>query len=173
MPTNPPITADRLRRFFEKTVFIPPVACRVWIGGANEHGYGIFWNGERLEKAHRFALRAAGVYVPRDMDVLHSCDFPPCVNPEHFSVGTTQANVDDMWAKARATVQHRRGTAQTQAKLDDEKVARIRALWATGGWRQRDLAAEFGVSQSLVWRVIHWKNWKAPSGLLVERGRGR
>jgi len=132
--------------------------CWLWTGGVNEHGYGIFWTGAKLMKAHRFSF---------------CCDNPPCVNPDHLYAGSAQINVDDMWRRQRATVQRRRGTSQTQAKLDDSKASAIRELWATGLWRQRDIAAEFDVSQGLVWRVIHGRNWFAPSGVVIETGRGK
>lgn len=169
---QPDITADRLRRFEAKTTPAPPCDCVLWIGGVNEHGYGIFWNGKRLEKAHRFALRASGVDVPDWLDVCPHCDTPACVNAEHLFVGAAQKNVDDMWAKSRATVQKRHGTAQPQAKLDDEKVARIREL-GRRGVRQRDIAAMYGVCQATIWRVVNGRGWKQSSGVVVEKGRGR
>lgn len=166
-------TPHRLALFERKFIPEPNSGCWIWFGGVNEHGYGVFWNGERLEKAHRFSLRAAGVVVPHDADVCHTCDFPPCVNPEHLFVADAQANVDDMWRKRRATVQRRRGTAQGQAKLDDEIAARIRALYAAGILNQYELAAEYDVHQRTIWNVIHRRNWTASSGVVIERGRGK
>ncbi|MDK4730517.1 HNH endonuclease [Rhizobium phaseoli] len=151
---------------------VPFSGCVIWLAGANEYGYGVFWNGERLEKAHRFALRLSGVEVPDDLDVLHKCDVPACVNANHLFVGTAQINVDDMWAKRRATVQRRSGTAQAQAKLTDGAAEDIRML-AAAGHKQRDIAALYDVSQRLVWNVIHFKNWKRESGVIVETGRGK
>jgi hypothetical protein len=170
---TPPITLRRLRLFEEKVMPVPFSGCRVWLGGTNEHGYGVFWNGLRLEKAHRFALRAVGIDVPDDADVCHTCDVPCCVADNHLFVGDAQANVEDMWQKQRATVLRRRGTAQSQAKLDDAKAGEIRALWSSGSWKQRDIAAIFDVSQRLVWNVIHDRNWFAKSGVVVEKGRGK
>lgn len=151
----------------------PMSGCWLWFCGVNEHGYGVFWNGSRIEKAHRFSLRAYRTGPTEDQDVRHNCDNPACVNPDHLLIGLTQDNVDDMWRRKRATVQIRRGTAQTQAKLNDDKAAAIRRRYATGRWTQYELADEFGVSQAIVWMVIHGKLWTAPSGVVVERGRGR
>jgi hypothetical protein len=169
------IPQSRIERFEKKTTRVPVCDCVLWVGGVNEHGYGVFWNGVKLEKAHRFALRCAGVDVPADADVLHTCDVPCCVNPAHLYVGDAKANVSDMWARRRATVQHRRGTSQTQAKLTDEKAAEVRRIWREEKPRprQKDIGARFGVSQTLVWRVIHGMNWFADSGVIVTRGRGR
>lgn len=170
---QPDITEDRIRRFEAKTTPLVWTDCVAWIGGTNEHGYGVFWNGARLEKAHRFALRASGVFVPDDSDVCHTCDNPFCVNAAHLFVGDAQANVTDMWAKSRATVLRHCGTQNYAAKLDDRKVADIRAKYAAGGWTQYELADLYGVSQRAVWNVIHYTNWKRPSGLVVERGRSK
>jgi hypothetical protein len=164
------LTPDRLRRFEAKCIPEPMSGCKLWFGGCNEHGYGVFWNGERLEKAHRFAYRAAGHVLWTCEDLRHHCDTPSCVEPAHLVPGSTQENVNDMWRRRRAVVLHRRGTAQTQAKLTDEKATAIRAR---RGENQRKLAAEFGVSQRLVWNILHGKNWTRPSGIKVERGRGR
>lgn len=171
---TPYITADRIRRFEDKTIPEPNSGCLLWIAGVNEHGYGVFWNGEALEKAHRFSFRAfVCAELSADSNVCHRCDNPACVEPKHLFAGTAKQNTDDMWAKSRATVIRRIGTAQTQAKLNDDKAQQIRVLYATRKHKQRDLATHFGVSQRLIWNVIHHVNWRKPSGITVERGRGK
>lgn len=173
MPAPLPTQLSRRMRLFErKFVPEPNTGCSLWIGGVNEHDYGVFWNGYRLEKAHRFALRMSGVYVPDDADVCHTCDCPPCVNPDHLFVGDALANVRDMWAKSRATVLHHHGTAQSQAKLTDEKAAEIRRVYAAGLANQYELADTYGVSQKAIWRVVNNRGWLKPSGIAIERGRG-
>lgn len=167
------MTLTRYQRFEQKFIPEPNSGCWIWIGGTNEHGYGIFWNGEKLEKAHRYSLKCSGVEVPDDVDVLHRCDFPPCVNHEHLYCGDALLNVTDMWDRKRATVQRRCGTAQTQAKLNDEKAAEIRGFYSLGLFNQYELADRYGVSQGCIWRVVNNKNWLKPSGVIVETGRGR
>lgn len=55
----------------------------------------------------------------------------------------------------------RRGTAHHAAKLTWEQVAEIRRRYATGE-EQRPLAAEFGVSQAVVSKIVRWETWREP-----------
>lgn len=45
-------------------------------------------------------------------------------------------------------------------KLDETKVARIKYLWSTGEYVQREIASIFGVDQKLISNIIREKIWK-------------
>lgn len=80
--------------------------CWLWTGEANNMGYGIYciWEGEERQRllAHRFSALMAGmpVHSPKDV-VMHACDTPKCVRPDHLSVGTQGDNMRDARAKNR------------------------------------------------------------------------
>lgn len=76
-------------------------ACWVWTGATVPGGYGRF-RGEdgSLVVAHRFAF-AIFVSDPGEQLVLHRCDNPPCVRPDHLFLGTHGDNMRDMRAKGR------------------------------------------------------------------------
>lgn len=80
--------------------------CWLWTGELNSMGYGFFkiYEGHAREKilAHRFSAIMAGMPVkgPRDV-VMHTCDTPRCVRPEHLSVGTQTDNMRDARNKDR------------------------------------------------------------------------
>lgn len=82
--------------------------------------------------------------IPEGLDVLHTCDNPPCVNPSHLFPGTHQDNMADKCAKGR---QHR-GIRTGGAKLTDDKVRVLRMLRELGATYQ-SLADMYEVSHSV------------------------
>ena len=78
--------------------------CWIWTGDLR-HGYGRVTMNYRAISAHRASWEYHVGPVPDGMILLHTCDNPPCVNPEHLRIGTNQDNTDDMVAKGRASWQ--------------------------------------------------------------------
>lgn len=54
----------------------------------------------------------------------------------------------------------RNGEENTAVKLSNEKVVKIRELYASGMFKQSDLAKSFGVNQQSVSNIILKKTWK-------------
>ena len=76
-------------------------SCFPWIGAKVNGGYGkILFNG-KLQLAHRVVYEIMVGLIPEGLCVLHRCDYPPCVNPKHLFLGTSQDNTDDMLQKKR------------------------------------------------------------------------
>lgn len=70
----------------------------------NRRGYGSFTLDGSLGEsvaAHRFSWELHFGEVPDGMYVLHKCDNPPCVRPDHLFLGTQSDNMYDMWDKGR------------------------------------------------------------------------
>jgi hypothetical protein len=83
------------------------------------------------------------------MHVLHSCDVPKCVNPEHLFLGTHADNMADMVAKDR----HPRETEHHLGKLTDDQVRKIRALRADGV-TARWIADHYGITPGYVRQIV-------------------
>lgn len=75
--------------------------CWTWTGATRNGGYGSIKIRGRRHCTHRVAWTMERGAIPGDMNVLHKCDNPPCVNPEHLFLGTDADNVHDMVAKGR------------------------------------------------------------------------
>lgn len=76
--------------------------CWLWIGGRFDSGYGKVLRGAKKLRAHRVSYELYVAPIPEGMHVLHKCDNPPCVNPNHLFLGTHIDNMRDMERKGRA-----------------------------------------------------------------------
>jgi hypothetical protein len=99
---------DRFMRFVSPE---PNSGCWLFTGHALPKGYCPFQFGGRggvHTYAHRFSYEHVGrKALPQDAHVLHSCDVPCCVNPEHLFLGDQAANMQDMAAKGRNVLTNR------------------------------------------------------------------
>lgn len=146
------------RPFYEQTRRAQG-GCIEWTGRRNPQGYGVArkFLGEPEEKrAHRRSWIMAHGEIPKGLLVLHVCDNPPCVNPDHLFLGTNMDNSRDKHAKGRG--KYLRGASHGCAKLSDEDVLRIREASLFGA-RRIDLAKGHGVSVSLISAIRARTQW--------------
>lgn len=122
--------------------------------GANAGGYGYLRvNGEQTY-AHRFSWSQKNGDIPSGIDILHRCDVPYCVNPEHLFSGTAKDNAQDALKKGRMV--NYKGEEHGSAKLTDADVLAIRASKE----KQRDTAAKYGVTQAAISSIVRRKVWQ-------------
>lgn len=76
--------------------------CWEWTGSVSSTGYGTFRYAGVGYSAHRFAHEMFIGPIPAGLVVMHSCDNPKCVNPDHLRAGTYSDNSTDMVRKGRA-----------------------------------------------------------------------
>lgn len=127
-------------------------SCWEWTGPVNSKGYGVISRkvyGEAL--AHRYAFSLTVGDIPNGACVLHRCDNPRCVNPDHLFTGSKAENNADMMAKGR----YARGESNGQSKLTNDLVAQIRSAAGT----HASIAAHFSVHQSTVTRIKAGRIW--------------
>src|SRR5687768_11211559 len=95
--------------------------CWLWTANVDRDGYGYLNRGRLGEgnvRAHRASYEVFVGPIPPGLYVLHRCDVPGCVNPEHLFVGTQKTNLQDAAAKNRTA----RGERVSSAKLTADDV---------------------------------------------------
>lgn len=128
--------------------------CLEWQGSRHNQGYGIFWRDGKRIYAHREIYEASHGPIPKGMCVCHTCDNPPCINPEHLFLGTYLDNTRDMMSKGRFPI----GERVSWSKLTDADVLEIRKI---GNSTPRFLIAKrYGVHTTTIRDVLNNKKWK-------------
>lgn len=134
-----------------------PYICWEWLGAKNVWGYGVCTFSGKTAASHRVAWEIANGPVPDSKHVLHRCDNPPCCNARHLFLGTHTENMEDKASKGRCSTIH--GEGQKNSKLTTAKVNEIRQKRAVGA-TVTAIAAEYGVSKSVISEVVNGRSWK-------------
>lgn len=133
-------------RFWSKVRVGRPTECWTWDAALSDKGYGRFKMAGKLELPHRVAYCMCKGPIPEGEGyqgavVMHRCDNPRCVNPEHLSIGSQSENMRDCVTKGRLT--HRTGRIPPeiiQAIIDDPRPL-------------REAAKIYGVSRTRVHKI--------------------
>lgn len=153
-------------RYNSKITFRGPRECWPWTGAHDKKGYGIFWGGEYYPNGRGIYVRATrwrwtqlhGPIESPKLFVCHNCDWPPCMNPEHWFLGDHAANMADMKQKGRGTGPGR-GEANHSSRLTAEQVIEMRDRYSAGDVSLAWLGVEYGVSWSTVGKIVRREKW--------------
>lgn len=97
-------TRSLAERFWEKVR--KSDGCWEWGAATREGGYGVIQLGRgRGTKGAHIVAYELEVGPTEGRWVLHRCDNPPCVRPDHLFLGDVNANNQDMIEKGRAWYQ--------------------------------------------------------------------
>ena len=132
-------------------------SCWEWMGHTNLKKQGQIRVGDKTRSVHRLSWEIHCGAIPEGLHVLHKCDVPWCVNPEHLYVGTNLQNIQDKVERSRCRKQC--GSINGGSKLSDGQVKIIRAAYNSGEANQMVLSARFGVSQGQISKILSRKRW--------------
>lgn len=139
-------------RFEQKVERIPGVDCHLWTACLIARDYGGIQHNGKIKRAHRVAYELYVGPIPDGMCVLHRCDTPACVNPDHLFVGTPADNSEDMCSKGRSP----KGVRNGRAKLEESQILAIRADPRS----QRTIGKEYGISRIQVRHIKRRIQWQ-------------
>lgn len=130
-----PVTIEWLKGFI---VIDSNTECWNWQRGKTYEGYGVVKQNYKMQFAHRLSFELLKGPIPSGLWILHKCDNPSCINPEHLRLGTPIENTWDAISKGRF-----------DHSLSQSDVENIRASHDT----QSVLAKRFGVNQCTISRI--------------------
>jgi hypothetical protein len=142
-----PSDRERFARFVERGP-----GCWHWTAAVQGKGYGSFWSSRsrRQVLAHRMAFAIAHGGVDGGTVVMHTCDNPSCVRPDHLRAGSQLDNMQDKMTKGR----------QRYSKLPAEccdcgKPLATRGRCRDCGIKRRAARRRFNPYRGLAQRVSH------------------
>ncbi len=122
-------------------------------GFRNADGY-VIWSGHgRKTSAHRVSYENSRGVIPRGSEVRHSCDNPPCINPDHLEIGTHSDNMIDRSRRGR----HPRAVASP------DLVRQVREM-RSSGFSRRETAQATGLSEPVVTSITTGAAWSWVEG---------
>jgi hypothetical protein len=143
----PELTSKQVNRFYQN-IQLQTSGCIEWVGGKMTDGRGRIKLKGKLYLISRIAYFIFNSVDPKEWQVCHTCDNPPCVNPEHLFLGTAADNMKDKALKMRGAT-----------KLTPDLVIEIRQL-RTEGYSYGKLSQKFGVQKSALWKIANNQDWK-------------
>jgi hypothetical protein len=126
--------------------------------GLNSAGYAQISVHGKTEYHHRLTYALANGLTMQEIVgavIMHKCDNPACVNPEHLVLGTQQDNVRDRCAKGRTNTGTTRGDQHHKNVIATSDVNDIRVSTLSS----RQLATVYGASQGAIMGIRSFRNW--------------
>jgi hypothetical protein len=148
------ITDTTKQRFFDKVE--KTATCWNWNGSTINGKYGHMFipSINKNALAHRISWVIANGEIPEGEGfhgtcVLHKCDNPKCVNPDHLFIGTHKDNMADRQYKGR----------HPNAKLNVETAREVKSLLKKGV-DMKDIAIKMGVHKATISDIFIGRAWK-------------
>ena len=144
------------QRLVDNSCINENTGCWIWEKRTNPDGYGEMWYGDNSERCHRVS---AIVFLGEDIKgkvVMHMCDTPACVNPDHLKVGTQTENIKDMDAKGRRACGEDNGNSSLNYKL----VKTLREEYEVNGMSRKQISSKYGVKKTALRNVLTYNSWR-------------
>lgn len=90
-----------IEHFVSKIKIDFETGCFNWTAQKCPQGYGKYKRIKGIQLAHRASYKLFKGDIPEGMCVLHKCDNPSCINPDHLFIGDWDVNNKDRAAKGR------------------------------------------------------------------------
>lgn len=131
--------------------------CLLFVGSRDECGYGRINKDGKLIRLHRAVWERDHGPIPESHVVMHKCDRPNCLNPEHLILGTQRDNIADMDNKGRR--KSAIGSKNYSAKLKEADIPIIRDMLERGD-TCKFIGQIFGVTEMMIRHIKKGRAWR-------------
>lgn len=146
-------TQDEINKFWSKVNYPGnDQECWEWTAYRDKDNYG------KIEGygAHRRAWEFYNGIIPNNLCVCHTCDNPPCCNPEHLFLGTSQENTQDKINKGRQI----KGSEIGTAKMDETDVKQMLTNILESKYTSvQDILRDYIIAKSTFENIIYKNGW--------------
>lgn len=147
---------DLREKLKESYIYESNSGCFLWSPSVNTDGYGqLTWNGKN-RRANRLSYESCVGPIPEGLQVLHRCDTPSCIRPDHLFLGNNTENRVDSVIKGRVP----KGEKNGNSKLTETGVIDILTLKYLCGLSGRKIAKKLGIYKGNVRFILKGETWK-------------
>ena len=153
------------KRFWSKVEKRGDDECWPWTASVDSRGYGHIRKQGKTARSHRVSWELRNGPIPSGEHygttcVLHKCDNPLCVNPNHLFLGSVLDNNKDRTKKGRGNKgqSFNVGSNSGRAKLEDHNIIEIRRMAACGN-SKKWLANLYKVSYGQICQISNGQSW--------------
>lgn len=152
-------------RFWAKVDIGEPDECWEWTAVRSWKNYGQFGvMGKSIQPAHRVSWEINRGPIGNH-HICHTCDNPPCVNPNHLFLGDAFANMQDASRKGRLV--------SPRQKLTESAVRKLRNTFNPYIHKVDNIAESLGVSAWTISAALRGKTHKRAGGKIHDFIDGR
>lgn len=139
--------------------------CWIWAGPIFSDGYGNAGSGYPDQRAHRSSFILFNGKIPKGSMILHVCDIPLCINPQHLYLGDAKQNAKDalergLHPKGPNPKKSNPGGKNGRAKLSEKQVISIRKEYIFNENGAQKLARKYKISKRQVLNILKRETWK-------------
>lgn len=144
-------------RIEENSMPVTECGCWIWMLSTHRHGHGQLTYRYQHLAAHRCSYEAFKGPIPEEMHVLHRCNIPQCVNPDHLYLGK---DLENAWDRIAAGTQVNPptliGSEHPNSKLTEDVARQIKNSRGTA----KEVAARFGCHFQTVHQIRSGRQWR-------------
>jgi hypothetical protein len=146
------VQAERHKSAAPIKYYVDENDCHICISHAlDKDGYPRVYVGKDRRMSHYIYYLQTGEWPPKGMVVMHTCDNPQCINPDHLKLGTQKENMADMKAKGRAKLN------SPKKRFTDDEILYIRYF---NKETTRALAIKYGVIENTIRNIRKNRSYK-------------